>query len=115
MLFGQVPPDPNFAGWAMIITQIGILIGVIATNVIAVIAALKSQQNGIKADKAIAQNEFIIKQTNGLIDKATVSAHDLGYAKGVQDTAAAQVPNITAAVAAGVAAAKKAEDVKKAT
>lgn len=109
MLFGDVVPDPNIPNATLLVVQLIILVTAVGSVVTNIIIALKSQANGVKADKAISQNEEILKQGNGMLASATQVAHDLGFKKGMIAAQAASVETVASAVAIGVAAAKKAE------
>ena len=94
MLFGDVQPDRGPAFWTAFFATLPTLIAAISAAVVAVIAALKGQQNSVKADIAIRQNEQLLRQGNGIIEAAAKAAHDVGYAKGVASSRQLNVVNI---------------------
>lgn len=109
MLFADMTPAVDSAFWTAFFANLPTLLAAISAFVVAVMAAIKGKSNEAKIDHSIAQNVQIIKQSNGIIEEASKTAHDIGYRKGLKDAASASVETVAAAVAVGVAASRKAE------
>lgn len=115
MLFADTTPGVDSAFWTAFFANLPTLLAAISAFVVAVMAALKGKSNEVKIDASMKQNEEIIKQGNGKLTEAATAAHDIGYRKGLKDAASASVETVAAAVAVGVAAAKKFETDKPTT
>lgn len=120
MLFGDVAPDPGPAFWTVFFAQLPTLIAAVGAAIVACITAWKAQANQFKTetrmasneakiDHSISQNDDLKDQLNGHLSLTLAATSKAEFAKGMLAAQAAQVPTIAAAVAVGVAAAKKAE------